>query len=56
MISVFLASLELLAGMSIERIDGPIEQPSPPHWPSSYEMQYTIDLPYVQTVQIVGLK
>ena len=37
-------------------VESPIDSPLPPIWPAAFEMQYTIELPYVQTVQIVGLK
>lgn len=40
----------------IQILDRPLLAPAPPVWPQSYEMQYTIELPYVATVQIVGLK
>ncbi len=40
----------------IVAIERSLVAPSPPSWPSSFEMQYTIELPYIQTVQIVGLK
>ena len=44
------------ADSEIQILDHPLVAPSPPVWPSSYEMQYTIELPYVASVQIVGLK
>eukprot|EP00195_Chlamydomonas_chlamydogama_P002652 CAMPEP_0202921880 /NCGR_PEP_ID=MMETSP1392-20130828/77617_1 /ASSEMBLY_ACC=CAM_ASM_000868 /TAXON_ID=225041 /ORGANISM="Chlamydomonas chlamydogama, Strain SAG 11-48b" /LENGTH=614 /DNA_ID=CAMNT_0049615479 /DNA_START=109 /DNA_END=1953 /DNA_ORIENTATION=+ len=33
-----------------------VASPSPPSWPSSFEMQYTLTLPYVASLQTVGLK
>jgi hypothetical protein len=40
----------------IQVISSSIGAPTPPKWPSAFEMQYIIELPYVQTVQLVGLK
>ncbi|GIL54872.1 hypothetical protein Vafri_10565 [Volvox africanus] len=35
---------------------GEIRAQGPPKWPDSYEMEYTLSLPYVQTMQPGGLK
>eukprot|EP00955_Chlamydomonas_euryale_P008969 95949-Chlamydomonas_euryale.AAC.2 len=46
------ARLDLGGRRSVERRGSP----SPPAWPAAFEMEYTLSLPYVLTLQSVGLK
>lgn len=51
-----LAHVLIPAQIGFEPLESPIDSPLPPIWPAAFEMQYTIELPYIQTIQIVGLK
>lgn len=51
-----LAEQTAIRDHGIEMIGHITARPDPPKWPNAFETIYSISLPYVETIQAVGLK